>query len=63
VEALHELSNHVHGITMAVQLALTDDAGLPERHRSYLRQIDDRSGELVRLMQQLRAVLRDRGGC
>ena len=54
----HDLTNCVHGIAMAVELALDDDAGLPEQHRVYLREIRCRCRELKRLTQHLRGLVR-----
>lgn len=41
---------------MAVELALGDEAALPERHRHHLRDIRCRCRELARLTQQLRTI-------
>lgn len=54
--AFHDLSNCVHGIAMAVELALDDAALLPAQHQSYLRDIRCRCRELARLAQNLRAL-------
>ena len=53
-DQLHELRNHVHGIVMAVQLALDVQAETPWRHRRNLHQIEVRCRQLAaftRLLQ------------
>jgi hypothetical protein len=55
---LHDLSNHIHGIAMAVELALDEATALPEPHRVKLREIDGRCRQLVELTRELR----QRGG-
>jgi signal transduction histidine kinase len=52
-ESLHELNNHVHAIAMGVQMILDEADGLPEHQRDFLRAIDGRCDELVRLMRGL----------
>lgn len=52
-DTLHELKNHVHVIAMGVQMVLDEAAELSKHHRDFLRAIDDRCDELVRLMQKL----------
>jgi len=53
-DALHELKNHVHGIVMAVHLALDRPAETPERRRRSLQQIEACCRELAEFTRLLR---------
>jgi PAS domain S-box-containing protein len=50
---VHDLKNPVNGILMTVQLALRKGQDLPEQHRIRLSQIEQTSGEMLRLIQNL----------
>jgi hypothetical protein len=55
-DQLHELRNHVHGIVMAVQLALDVEPERATRQRRNLHMIEERCRQLAAFTRMLRPV-------